>query len=81
MSFCTLFTPGCLGVAGGWCWGARDPLPLTFVRELFYVPVIQAAKTRESEESTRNKSFPVLGSYLPHLQDRPSAVDYVFVCN
>ena len=36
------------------------PPPPPFVRQLFYVPTIQAAKTCESEESTCNKSFPVL---------------------
>ena len=44
---------------------ARDP---PFVRQLFYVPRILVGKTRGSEESTCNKSFPVLDCYLLHLQ-------------
>ena len=57
-----------------WSWGARDPPPPPFCE---YVAIIQVAKTRESEESTRNKSFPVLDSCLLHLQYRTSAVDHV----
>ena len=61
------------GIARGWSWGAYDPpSPLW---ELCYVPIIQMAKTCEFEESTCNKSFPVLDSYLLQLQDLTSAVD------
>ena len=48
---------------------------------LFYVPIIQVTKTHEIKESTCNKSFPVLDSYLLHLQDLTSAVDHILVRN
>ena len=57
------------------------PPPPPFVGSLFYVPIIQVAKTREFEESTCNKSFPLVDSYLLHLQDLTSAVDHVLVRN
>ena len=53
--------------------------PLPFLRYSFFVSIIQVAKRQEFEELTYNKSFPVLDSYLLHLQDRTSAVDHVFV--
>ena len=44
---------------------------------MFYVLIIQMAKTRKSEESTCNKSFPLQDSYLLHLQELTAVVDHV----
>ena len=57
----------------------RPPLSAHFVRKLCNVPTIQVGKKRKSEESTWNKCFAVLDSYLLQLKNLTSAVDQVFV--